>query len=139
MTQLAIRTDVYQPKIVDGLDTGYLEYVKQQSYKSVQEQFVAVLKSIHVESWGHCAHGGLEYISYQAYEQDIKADIPKGALRVLVREGNCEGNRLELLIESAENFQLIPIMAAKYLTDRDEVWNIAKIIDEACHNGQFGH
>jgi hypothetical protein len=138
MSQLAIRTEVYQPKIVDGKDTGYLEFVSQKTYKEIHDQFVTVLKALHIESWGHCAHGGLEYISYNDYDQDINTDIPKGALRVMVKEGNCEGNRLSLLIESSKDHQLIPILAAKYLSDRDEVWNIARMVDEACHNGQFG-
>jgi hypothetical protein len=57
----------------------------------------------------------------------------------MVKEGNCEGTRLELLIESSKDHQLIPILAAKYLSDRDEVWNIGKMVDEACHNGQFSY
>jgi hypothetical protein len=138
MSKLFIRTDVYQPKIVDGKNSGYIEFVKQRSYKEIHDQFITVLKAIHIESWGHSAHGGLEYISYHDYDQDINADIPKGALRVMVKEGNCEGNRLELLIESSADHRLIPILAAKYLTDRDEVWTIAKLVDESCHNGQFG-
>lgn len=138
MSQLAIRTDVYRPKIVDGKKTNLIEFVKQNTYQEVHDQFVAVLKAIHIDSWGHSAHGGLEYISYADYEQNAKADIPKGALRVMVKEGNCEGNRLELLIESSEDYRLIPIMSAKYLSDRDEVWNIAKMVEEACTNGQFG-
>lgn len=137
MSQLAITTDVYRPKIVDGKDTGYLEFVNQKTYKEIHDQLVTVLKALHIESWGHSAHGGLEYISYHEYDQDINADIPKGALRVLIKEGNCEGNRLELLIESSVDHRLIPILAAKYLSDRDEVWNIGKMVDEACHNGQF--
>ena len=63
--------------------------LKQNTYQEVHDQFVAVLKAIHIDSWGHSAHGGAEYISFADYDQNTKLTIPKGALRVMVRPGNC--------------------------------------------------
>lgn len=135
---VAIRTDVYQPKIVDNKKTGMLEFVRQRTYKEVRDQFESALKLIHVESWGHSAFGAVEYISFFDYDQNINEDFPKGRLKVMVCDGNCEGHRLELLLHSTETNSLIPILSAKYLSDRDAVWEISKKVDESCSNGLFG-
>ena len=139
LNQLAIRTDVYQPKIVDGKATNLLEFVEQKTFKEIDEQFIAVLKNINVPSWDHSAHGGAEYISFHDYDQDPNMPLPKGQLFVMVCEGNCEGYRLNLLLQCSENNHLIHILAAKYLSDRDEVWDIAKKVDEAIQHGLYGY
>lgn len=136
-SDVAIRTDVYQPKIKDGKTTGYLEYVKQRTFQDVREQFESALKAIHVDSWGHSAFCAVEYISYFDYDQVGSEDLPKGCLRVIVCDGNCEGTRIELVLLNTDN-NYIPILSAKYLSDSNEVWNIGRQIYQACTNGQFG-
>lgn len=135
---IAIRTDVYQPKIVDNKDSGMLEFVRQRTFKEVRDQFEDALKAIYVESWEHSAFGAVEYISFQDYDQNVALDFPKGCLRILVCDGNCEGTRIEVMILDQEH-NLRPMLSAKFLSDRTEVWNIGMKIDEACSNGCFGY
>ena len=78
MSEVAIRTDVYQPNIVGGENTGLAEYVRQRTYKEVLEQFKAVLMDMNVPQWGHSAFNGVEYISFEYFDQDSSVSVPKG-------------------------------------------------------------
>lgn len=135
--ELAIRTTVYQPKIEDGKATGLLEYVTQRSYGELKQQFIEALKSIVMPGWDCNAYDAAEYISFGEYKQDEQAPLPKGKTLVLARNGNCEGYRVEVCIIT-EDSVLKPIISAKFLSDRDGVWEVAKQIDEACDNGLYG-
>ncbi|MBT0587967.1 hypothetical protein [Alteromonas oceanisediminis] len=136
--ELAIRTMVYQPKIKDGKETSLLEYVKQRSYGELEKQFEEALKAIVMPGWDCSAYGAAEYISFGEYKQDKQASLPKGNVIVFARSGNCEGYRVELCIINDGVF--VPVISAKYLSDRDGVWEIAKQIDEACYNnGLYGY
>lgn len=136
---VAIRTDYYQPKITeDGQATGLLEFVKQRTFKELREQFEEALKAMYVEAWEHDAFGGAENISFYEFRQNVSLELPKGSLKVIVCDGNCEGTRIELIMHDSDN-NFTPILSAKYLSDRDIIWEIGKNIDEACRNGQFGY
>jgi imidazole glycerol phosphate synthase subunit HisF len=137
MSEVAIRVDVYQPKIREGKNTGLLEYVRQRTFGDVKAQFELALKSIDMPSWECNAFEAAEYISFHEYRQNVEKDVPKGELVVMARSGKCEGYRVELLVKQ-EDGSYIPIIAAKYLTDRDGVWQVTKYIDQACENGLYG-
>ena len=137
MTELAIRVDVYQPKIRNGKDTGLLEFVKQRTFGELREQFEATLAAINMPCWDCSALGAAEYISYQEYKQDEDALLPKGELVSLARRGHCEGYQVEICLRNENGYQ--PLISAKYLSERDSVWKVAKFIDEAIDNGLSGY
>lgn len=134
-----IRSDIYQPKLVDEVESGYLEYVGQRTFGNVRDQLVEVLKSIYIPKWGHSAFSGIENIGYFNHPQNLSEEVPSGDLQVLVKNGSNEGYRIELLIQSKENNQIIPIISLKFLCDKDEVWEIGKLIDAACNRGYYGY
>jgi hypothetical protein len=139
MTQLALRTDVYAPKIENGKDTGLLSFVKQRTYADLHDQLINVLTSIQVTAWGYSAKDGLEYLSYDTYRQDTSIELPKGTLRVMVYSGSNEGERITILIQETNTHKLIPILSLKYLSDRDSIWLIAKDLEQACNDGMYGY
>lgn len=138
MSELALRIDVYQPKIREGKPTGLLEYVKQRTYGDLKKQLEKVLSAINMPSWECSAFDAAEYISFNQYKQNPEKPLPKGELVVMARHGKCEGYRIELLIRE-ESDKCTGIIGVKYLTDRDGVWSITKQIDEACNNGLYGY
>ncbi|MBE1299748.1 MAG: hypothetical protein GJ680_07560 [Alteromonadaceae bacterium] len=139
--ELAIRSTIEQPKLKDGKATGLIEYVDQRTYGELEQQFVAVLESIPMsKEWGDCsAYGAAEYLSFDTWNQDKKAKLPKGELQVLAREGRCEGYRLELVVEDCENNCYRPLLSVKYLSGRDDIWRIAAIVHQAIVNGTYGY
>ena len=138
MSEVAIRVDVYQPKIREGKNTGLLEYVGQRTFGDLKAQFEQALRQIDMPSWDCNAFEAAEYISFHQYRQDVDKALPKGELVVMARSGRCEGYRIELLVKGEEG-DFTPIISAKYLTDRDGVWCVAKDIDQACDNGLYGY
>lgn len=136
--ELEIRATIYQPKIQNGQPTGLLEYVDQRTYGDLGKQFIEALKSIPMPAWDCDAYGAAEYISFGHYDQDKKQPLPKGRLVVMARNGNCEGYRVELYSVD-ENGVFTLLISAKYLSDRDGAWEVAKQIDEACDNGLYGY
>ena len=138
-TELTLRSDIYQPKLENGKNTGLLEYVKQRSLSDLEEQLVHVLKSTYVPSWGHSAFGAVEHISYFKYPVDKSSDIPPGGLKVMVSHGNNEGFKIDLLIGTTDIQALEPVLSMKFLTDRYAVWELAKLLEDACENGYYGY
>jgi len=134
-----LRTDICQPKLdVNGKETGLIETVGQRNFGDLREQLNTLLKSIHVPNFDCSAHGACEYISESHASKVKEKEIPKGDLKVLVTHGNCEGYRIEILLEDAENYNLVYLYGMKYLSHRDDVWNIAKDIELAIYEGGFG-
>lgn len=138
MTECAIRVDVHQPKIRNGEPTGLLEFVRMRTYGDLKKQLENTLRDIDMPSWECNAFEAAEYISFHQYKQNEDTDLPKGELIVIARQGKCEGMRIELMVRD-DNFNCVPIIAVKYLTDRDGVWQVAKDVDEACNNGLYGY
>jgi hypothetical protein len=135
-----LRTDISQLKLDEnGIETGYIETIGQRKFGDLREQLETLLKSIHVENFDCSAHGACEYISESHTSKIIEDLIPKGDLKVLVTHGNCEGYRIEIMLEDAETFNLIYLYGMKYLSNRDDVWNIAKDIELGIYEGGFGY
>lgn len=134
---LDIRTDVYQPKITEGRETGLREYVRQKTFGEFKTQFETLLKAIQIAEWECSAYDNIEYISFGEYRQDETKPLPKGTTLAFARRGNNEGYRVEVAIVDSDGYHHT-ILSAKYLTDLDSVWVIAKEVDRALWDGLFG-
>lgn len=135
--ELVIRTNVYQTKIQNGKDVGLLEFVRRHTYGELKAQFESLLKAIHIPDWECSAYDGIEYISLGEYRKVESRPVPRGTTLAFARRGQNEGYRVEIAIVDADGYHHT-ILSAKYLTDLDNVWAIAKEVDRALWDGLFG-
>lgn len=135
-----LRTCISQLKLDEnGNESGYIETIGQRKFGDLREQLDNLLKSIHVSNFECSAYDACEYVSESDSAKKRENEIPKGDLKVVVTHGNCEGYRIEIMLEDANSFNLVYLYGMKYLSNRDDVWNIAKDIELGIYEGGFGY
>jgi hypothetical protein len=138
LDDLAIRTDKFRPRTVDGKQTTSLEPLGQRTYLNLKEQVVVLLSAIQIEEAECNAFEAAESFCLGEWKQDVQATLPKGTAIAIARRGHCEGNRVEIAIID-ENDKHHTIVSIKYLIGRNRVWQIAQQIDHALTEGLFNY
>lgn len=134
-TLRSICTGYWRRAMKDGSPTGYLEYVSQQTCRSVLAQIRVVLESIKdddgVDAWAQ--H---EWLSMGSRDEET-AVFPKGDPIAAMRYGSNEGYFVEIISWDRAAGTHVLCCTIKYLTNKSFVYRVAQMLNDALWNGGF--
>lgn len=127
---------------------GYMTFVRYASYREINEQIKTILLSFNpsdnkLEDYN--AYSIAEWFSEAKYitEKDDGYTLDtlciEGRLTVAVRHGSNEGYIIDIAHTNPQgkNSVFHPLSSIKYLSNEDEVWRIAKKLNDAIYEGGF--
>ena len=121
-------------------EDGYRHYHSQQSIRSVERQMRQVLATVPCEDGN--AESILEWISWYTkdggiFDVDMDAAFPKGEVLVSATPGGNEGWMIYVLVQLDRAGDFRPVVAIKYLSNRDLVFEAAKALALAFDEGLY--
>ena len=126
----AIRVDKWCP---DRKKPGMLQYAGQRSMEDVENQIRDVMDGVLFEDDATA----LEACEWIARAQGLE-EFPKGEAVALMSHGGCEGYLVRIVAfdRGTEKYRLC--FTLKYLSAKNDVYRLARELNEALWEGGFG-
>lgn len=128
-----IVTDYCVEKLDNGKPTGLWNWHSQRSVVDVIAQLKVILATIRTDDGT-----ALEFAEWITPEYDDEnREFPRGEPFAAMRHGSNEGYLVHIFSFDRQAGNIHPVIAIKYLTDKDFTYRVAKVVNEALYDGGF--